>query len=171
MSKLSSLKARFARLAPAPAGSRIRSAFGGPRAAVLLELSGERAFDRRVAFARALMTHGLTMREAHSVLGRLAGSGMAVASIQGADAALAGAFAEFGVRTSRPRVPDVEPQAVREMTGLSQPEFAARYGFSGATIKNWEQGRARPDAAARLVLWLIANDPRAVDRALGLAKI
>ncbi len=170
MSKLSLLKARFARLAPAPAESRIRSAFGGPRVAILLELTGEREFDRRVTFAKALMTHGATMREAHTVLGRLAETGRAMASLQGADVAVAGAFAEFGVRALRPRAPDIKAQDVRARTGLSQPEFAARYGFTDATIKNWEQGRAKPDVAARLALWLIANDPDAIDRALGISK-
>jgi len=123
-----------------------------------------------VSFAKALMAHGATMREAHTVLGRLAETGRAMAWLQGADAALAGAFAEFGVRASRPRVPDIKAGEIRARTGLSQPEFAARYGFTDATIKNWEQGRAKPDAAARLALWLIDNDPEAIDRALGIAK-
>jgi putative transcriptional regulator len=170
MSKLSSMKARFARLAPAPDASRLRCVFAGPRVPVLLELADPRAFDAdRIGFARTLVAHGTSLREAHTILGRLAEFHRAATALSGVDVALGGAFAPFGIRVVRPKTPDVAPAEIRARTGLSQPEFAARYGFSDATIKNWEQGRAKPDAAARIALWLIDNDPDAIDRALGIA--
>jgi putative transcriptional regulator len=49
---------------------------------------------------------------------------------------------------------------------LSQKEFAARYGFSIDSIQNWEQGRRVPDRPARILLAVIAHDPKAVERAL-----
>ncbi len=170
MSRLSSLKARFARLAPPPATSRVRSALPGPRMPVLLELADPKAFDgHRVAFAFELTGHGVPLREAHSILGRIAEFHRAPTALSGIEVALAGAFAPFGIRVVRPQPPEIEPAAVRAGTGLSQAEFAVRYGFTDATIKNWEQGRAKPDAAARIALWLIANEPDAIDRALGIA--
>ncbi len=64
-------------------------------------------------------------------------------------------------------VPDVvDVKAIRARSGLSQVKFAARYGFSADSIRNWEQGRRQPDVAVRAYLLVIASDPEAVDRAL-----
>ncbi len=57
-------------------------------------------------------------------------------------------------------------RAVREVLGLSQSQFAARYGFSPRTLQEWEQGRSKPDVAVRRYLKVIENDPKAVERAL-----
>jgi DNA-binding XRE family transcriptional regulator len=122
-----------------------------------------------VKFAYALIAHAVPPREAHSILNRIAEFHRASTAVAGVDAVFAGAFAPFGIRVVRPQPPEIEPAAVRAGTGLSQAEFAVRYGFTDATIKNWEQGRAKPDAAARIALWLIANEPDAIDRALGIA--
>ena len=69
-----------------------------------------------------------------------------------------------GHKVHVPTVVDVK--AIRQRNGLSQAKFAARYGFSPASIKNWEQGRRQPDVAARAYLLVIANEPEAVHRAL-----
>ena len=64
-------------------------------------------------------------------------------------------------------IPDVvDVKAIRQRIGLSQAKFATLYGFSPASIKNWEQGRRQPDVAARAYLLVIANEPEAVHRAL-----
>jgi putative transcriptional regulator len=55
---------------------------------------------------------------------------------------------------------------VREKLGLSQIEFARRFRLSAASIRDWEQGRRRPDPAARVLLCVIECEPEAVDRAL-----
>jgi putative transcriptional regulator len=60
----------------------------------------------------------------------------------------------------------VDVRAVRENSGLSQSEFAARYGFSLRTLQEWEQGRAQPDSAVRAYLLVIDRDPQAVQAAL-----
>ncbi len=60
----------------------------------------------------------------------------------------------------------VDVKAIRASTGMSQAKFAARYGFSPDSIRNWEQGRRQPDVAARAYLLVIASEPEAVDRAL-----
>lgn len=54
----------------------------------------------------------------------------------------------------------------RSATGLSQPAFAAKYGVPVASLRDWEQGRRKPDAATRNYLRVIASMPDAVARAL-----
>ncbi len=64
-------------------------------------------------------------------------------------------------------VPDeVDVAAIRRRLGLSQNDFAARFGFRLDALQNWEQGRRRPDGAARAFLRVIEREPDAVLRAL-----
>src|ERR1700751_4004925 len=63
-----------------------------------------------------------------------------------------------------PRVPNVS--VVRRALRLSQEQFAAAFHIPIGTIRDWEQGRYEPDAAARAYLRVIAREPRAVRRAL-----
>jgi putative transcriptional regulator len=59
-------------------------------------------------------------------------------------------------------VPTVDVRAARQRLGLSQPDFAAAFGVSVATVRNWEQHRRRPKGAARVLLTLIARNPAAI---------
>jgi putative transcriptional regulator len=61
---------------------------------------------------------------------------------------------------------EVDVAAIRKRLGLSQGEFAAQYGFKLDAVQNWEQGRRRPDGAARAFLRVIEREPEAVQRAL-----
>ena len=65
--------------------------------------------------------------------------------------------------------PDVDVAAIRKRSGLSQARFAQRFGFSAAAVRDWEQQRRRPDAAARTLLIVIDREPQAVERALRVA--
>jgi len=60
----------------------------------------------------------------------------------------------------------VDVKAIRERSGLSQDRFAARYGFAVSALRDWEQGRRRPDRTARVLLTVIAKNPQAVEEAL-----
>ena len=55
---------------------------------------------------------------------------------------------------------------VRRNLGLSQAEFAEMIGVSVATLRNWEQGRRRPEGPARALLRVAARNPEAVRDAL-----
>ncbi len=57
-------------------------------------------------------------------------------------------------------------KSIRRALGLSQEEFAARYHIPIGTLRDWEQGRFEPDAAARAYLTVIARAPDIVRRAL-----
>ena len=56
--------------------------------------------------------------------------------------------------------------ATRRRIGLSQAEFAAWFGISPGTLRNWEQGRRVPEGPARVLLRVIEREPEAVRRAL-----
>ena len=60
--------------------------------------------------------------------------------------------------------PPVDVAQVRAAVGLSQIEFAAKYGFSLAAVRKWEQGTREPDAAARTLIGTIGVNAKAVDR-------
>jgi len=55
--------------------------------------------------------------------------------------------------------PVVNPKRLRDRLGLTQEEFAARYRIPVGTLRDWEQGRKRPDAPARAYLAVIDRDP------------
>ena len=72
-----------------------------------------------------------------------------------------------GTRCRLVRIPDeVDVKAIREKLGISQAEFAVRFGFSLPTLRNWEQGRRFPDGPARTLLKVIDANPDAVNSAL-----
>jgi len=63
----------------------------------------------------------------------------------------------------------IDVKALRKRLGLTQPEFAARFGFNVSRLRDWEQGRSNPDSAARAYLVVIEREPDAVRRALDAA--
>ena len=64
-------------------------------------------------------------------------------------------------------MPEPDVVAIRGKTGLSQPAFAKSIGIPLGTLKNWEQGRRRPEGSARLILALIEKRPSIVQEELG----
>ena len=60
----------------------------------------------------------------------------------------------------------VDVKALRRKLGMSQSKFAASFGFGLDAVQSWEQGRRRPEGAARVLLKVIEHDPDAVRRAL-----
>jgi putative transcriptional regulator len=64
----------------------------------------------------------------------------------------------------------IDVKAVRKKLGLTQQEFAARFGFGYDAVRDWEAGRRQPERAARVLLTVIAYDPDVVRKALAKAK-
>lgn len=62
------------------------------------------------------------------------------------------------------RTPQVK--VIRRALGLSQEEFAGRFHIPLGTLRDWEQNRKKPDAAASAYLVVIARNPEAVSSAL-----
>lgn len=54
--------------------------------------------------------------------------------------------------------------ALRERLRLSRPLFARYLRTNPRTLENWEQGRAKPNAQAALLIRLVERYPDTVDR-------
>lgn len=163
MSRNSSFKAALARQASEGATSLASSDF--PTVKVLLRNAG---ISRPVDVARVLKDLGLSLRKAHLVLDRLAEGEKVPAELDaravehdGLDRLLS-----LGVEAHRIVPPSVDVRTIRENLGLSQADFAARFGLELDTIRNWEQGRYAPDRAAVVLLAVIEHHPEAVDASL-----
>ena len=50
--------------------------------------------------------------------------------------------------------------------GMTQEQFAARFGFSVATLRHWERGDRTPQGAALVLLNVIKRAPDALQTAL-----
>lgn len=107
---------------------------------------------KRVASSR-------TSKPKHSRLGRQL--------IDGLKEALAWKRGEIDLPSYEIVVPEsVDVASIRRALRLSQTKFAARFGLDVTALHAWEQGRRRPDRAARVLLQVIAREPEAVRRAL-----
>ncbi|HKT20443.1 MAG TPA: helix-turn-helix domain-containing protein [Stellaceae bacterium] len=68
------------------------------------------------------------------------------------------------------RVPEeVDVRALRKRFKLSQAQFAAKFGLDARALQQWEQKRRHPDRATRILLTVIDEEPKAVERALAKA--
>jgi putative transcriptional regulator len=57
-------------------------------------------------------------------------------------------------------------KALRASVGMTQEQFAARFGFSTATLRHWERGDRSPNGSALVLLNVIERNPEAVIAAL-----
>ncbi len=83
------------------------------------------------------------------------------------------AEARTGKRTLRTHAvkyrpaPEISPRELvrlRERLNLSRAVFAAYLRTNVRTLENWEQGRARPNAQAALLINLVTRYPDTVER-------
>jgi putative transcriptional regulator len=97
--------------------------------------------------------------------------GKAAESIRrGLDQVLAYAKDEADRSEYRVHVPrKVDVKAIRAKLGLTQDQFAARFGFSVNTLRHWEQGKRIPEGATRAYLIVIDRAPETVEKALKAA--
>ena len=73
-----------------------------------------------------------------------------------------------GIRVHIPA--EIDIKALRKgVGGLTQAQFAERFGFSLGAVRDWEQGRAVPDQSTRAFLKVIAAEPKVVERVLETA--
>jgi putative transcriptional regulator len=63
-------------------------------------------------------------------------------------------------------IPQIDVRKLRSRMKLSQTQFAAKFGFSLDSIQNWEQGHRQPEGPARVLLAVIAKNPKAVEEAI-----
>lgn len=76
-----------------------------------------------------------------------------------------------GSKNLKERVVRVAPESVdvasiRRRLGLSQHDFAHRFGFSVRAVQDWEQHRRVPERSTRILLKVIEKRPEAVEEVL-----
>jgi putative transcriptional regulator len=69
-----------------------------------------------------------------------------------------------GVSEHKPEILDVKK--IRQQTGLTQQSFCAAFGISIGTLRHWEQGLRTPRGAARVLLKVVEQNPKAVMKAI-----
>lgn len=69
---------------------------------------------------------------------------------------------DVGANVRRVRIDAPDIAEIRARTGLTQKEFARSIGVALGTLQGWEQGRRRPEGAARVLLALISKRPNLV---------
>jgi DNA-binding transcriptional regulator YiaG len=165
MSTSSVLKARLARLGPVRDVSRPPLS---SKASVVVVLRRIGALDKGVSVARRLFASGLTLKQAHDAINRLAALGWVVCAVAKTEDLhlLANDLATLKVELRR-KLPSSEDIAeMRARRGLSQREYAELLGLDLRTLQNWEQGRNRPDPAAVSLMRVFDRAPDVVGEAL-----
>ncbi len=71
-------------------------------------------------------------------------------------------LAAAGVAVRRVASAAVDAKLVRAGLGLTQEQFALRFGLDIDAVQNWEQGRCKPDRATLAYLRAIAAAPDVV---------
>jgi putative transcriptional regulator len=62
---------------------------------------------------------------------------------------------------------DPDVKKIRKSLKMSQSQFARLMGISVGTLKNWEQGRRKPDGPARVLLGVAALHPEVLPDVVG----
>jgi putative transcriptional regulator len=90
--------------------------------------------------------------------------------LRGLEEAIAFADGTADLSLYRVHIPaEIDVRAIRGRLGLTQQEFAFRFGFSINTLRHWEQGRRVPEGPTRAYLLVIDREPQVVQKALRIA--
>jgi DNA-binding transcriptional regulator YiaG len=113
------------------------------------------------AVARLLVRAGVPVRTAKKAIDDLAAGRTAYVEAPAvADyGRVKRAMGDQGITALRIAIRPVDVKALRTRLGISQEAFAGRYGLDVATVRNWEQGRTKPEGPAAALLQLIERDP------------
>jgi len=89
---------------------------------------------------------------------------------RGLEEAVAYVRGEVDARKYRVHVPQrIDVRAIRTRLGMTQQEFAGRFGFSVNTLRHWEHGKRQPEGPTRAYLLVIDRAPKTVQKALRAA--
>jgi putative transcriptional regulator len=67
---------------------------------------------------------------------------------------------KVGVRLHRMDAIDVK--AIRAKVGMTQTQFATSFGISVGTLRHWERGDRQSQGPARVLLQVVAKQPKVV---------
>lgn len=165
----SSLKDRLATLGPVKDVPRSQS--GSPVVLALRRRDG--VAIKTVDAAKLLAWGGLTLTVALRSVEKVVETGelvVEVPQVPDAHAFIKDLRATGLSVTPRPRhsPEDITQRLIRlrKHLGLTQEQFALRYGLEADALQNWEQGRREPGEWLYAYLRVIERDPDAVSRAL-----
>jgi len=86
---------------------------------------------------------------------------------RGLEEALAYGKGEADKNKYRVHVPRrIDVRSILTKLGMTQEEFAGRFGFSVNTLRHWEQGKRQPEGPTRAYLLVIDRAPKTVQKAL-----
>ena len=60
----------------------------------------------------------------------------------------------------------IDVKNIRTKVGMTQIEFASKFGISVGTLRHWERGDRKPRGPALVLLNVVAKEPQAVLKAL-----
>lgn len=163
----SALKEKFARLGPTQAVGLVCS---GSSEVLSLTLAHDVRKVRAIDAILALRRRGLSMLKAKRAVEAVLAHGECVIVVPIIEniSAIAYELRDAGIATSvlTPRSPNVKQ--LRERLGLTQEQFALRYGLDIDAVRNWEYGRREPDTAAKTYLCIIEREPERVAEMVAL---
>jgi DNA-binding transcriptional regulator YiaG len=156
----SSLRERFERLGPVEVVAPGQS---GSHAVVTLHLDPAAKAIKSITVVRLLVESGMTMLTAKRAVEKAMEKGQATFAVPGLrDAgAFAAIVADCGFAAKAVAARPVDVAALRRELSLTQEQFALTYGIDVETLRNWEQGKRRPDRAAEAYLRVIERMPDA----------
>ncbi len=165
MSTSSSGPEGFERLARIPGRPRVAS---GSPAGLLLTWAGDIRDIKTIPAIRALAHRCMNLLRAKRAIEAMLTERkvfVLVPKVASLDT-LIQELAEAGVRAMALPQTTADIAALREKLGLTQEQFAVRYGLDVDAVRNWEHGRRTPDTAAQSYLRAIEAAPEAVEAAL-----
>jgi DNA-binding XRE family transcriptional regulator len=112
----------------------------------------------------ALAKRGLTLLQAKRAIEAMVEYGEVIVMVPTVEDAhvFATELGVAGVAVRRLASAPVDVKAIRNALGLSQAQFARRFGLDIDAVQNWEQGRCQPDRPAQALLRAIAAAPKEV---------
>ena len=170
----SSLRERVARADGVRAGSRVKSG-----TAIALNLRPDRGRLGPVATIpaiEALVKRHMPLLRAKRAIEAMQADGVVfvvVPRVEKIDALVeelraAGVMARPSImrRAGSRRTDAIDVAALRQRLGMTQEEFATVFQIALPVVRNWEQGRNRPDGVAAVMLRMIETHPKEVEALL-----
>jgi len=165
MSTNSWLPEGFERLERIPGRPRVES---GSPVGLLIEMARPLRETKTIFAIGALAHRGMNLLRAKRAVEAMVYEGKAyvyVPKVESLDA-LIEELAGTGVKATALADAGIDVRAIRDRLGLTQEQFAVRYGLDVDAVRNWETGRRTPDTAAQSYLRAIRANPEAVEAAL-----
>src|SRR5690349_1197456 len=156
-----SLKERLERLGPVRDVDQVP--YGSPVVLSLRPAQGHNSETilKPVSATLALARRGLSLLRAKRAIEEMIETGRAVVLVPKVESKdkLADELADAGCIVATMAQTDVNVRELRERLGLTQEQFALRYGLDLDAVRNWEHGRRTPGPAAQSYLRVIARLP------------